>query len=261
MKKSLLAAFFVCLTAPLWAEFALVYKSESDVKKTVFSPGLFTVEGVAVSAEGILAAGKGLMAGLQGQALHQATLIRFDNDLNLALIRLGDRVKDEGLQAAHKKNSDKTSLFLPELGQVAAVPVSTAPAIIGNGEKFVIRLNDIVGTDEGVKLVKKNRTKTNVIMAVVGQNIQPVWRVTIDVTAEPTLYFWKKGEDKGLNAIPTRSFNHIQQVMFKPYSNGSKIEIPLEVSSIKEEKYNLIVKVTTKTDKFETKIPVQFVDK
>lgn len=262
MKRFWFSLFVFTVAAPLFAEVALVYKSDDDVKKTVFMTGVATTEGIVVSAQGVVAAGDKLSAGLQGQELKKAALVRFDNDLNLALIRLGDRVSDEALQAAHKKNSEKMSLFVPELGQVPVIDgkAATAAAVPSNAPKFVIKLNDVQAGGEPVVL-EMNHKKANLLLQVVGQNIEPLWRVTVDMEAEPRLAFWKKGEQRGLNAIPSRTLHYSQQVLLRPYGNGDVIKIPIEISSIKQESYDLKIKIDSKAGPFEISVPVRFVDK
>jgi hypothetical protein len=153
------------------------------------------------------------------------------------------------------------SLFLPELGQVVAggaVVPSTAPVIVGNGEKFVIRVGkEDNGTDPVV--LKQYRGKANVSLEIIGQNIEPTWRLTLDLEGEPKLSFWKLSEERGLSAIPSKRLHYTQQILFHPYGNGDKIKIPVEISGIKEENCELIFKIETKKEKFEKRIPVRFV--
>jgi hypothetical protein len=263
MKRLVLFVLVLLSTTLSRADVALVYTSTSSVSKTLFSPGVATTEGVAVNSQGILAAADQLLAGLQGQELRKASLVRFDNDLNLALIRLGERVPDEDLQASHKKNSEKMSLFLPELGQVPVVQVqasSDSAVVPVSGEKFLLQINDQSAGSQPI-VISKWRRKADVLIKIVGNNIEPVWRVVVELQAEPDLRFWKKGDERGLNAIPSRTLNYAYQVMLKPYGKNDVLKIPVEISSIKEENYQFKFKIDSKAGVYEVTVPVRFEEK
>ncbi len=264
MKRSLTFSLIgFIFTAPVCAEVALVYKSNDDVKKAVFAQGVATSQGIVVSASGLLAAGDKITVGMLGRDLLKASLVRFDNDLNFALLRTGERVEDAALQAAHKKTAEKVSLFLPELGHAqtvnsAAGSTSAAP-VSPDAEKFLIKLNGIAAGAEPV-VIKKRRKKADVTIELVGQNIEPAWRIAFTMSANPTLSFWKKADTRGLNSIPSKTLSFSHQVLMRQFTNGSSIAVPVEISSIKEENYELTMKVDYKAGTYETKIPVRFAE-
>jgi hypothetical protein len=193
------------------------------------------------------------LAGLTGQELKKASVVRFDNDVNLALIRLGDRIGSDDLQKAHLKNSAGVMKFLPAGGQSTE---PTLPVLVST-EVFGLRIDGVdVGTEPVV--LKKKRKQSALTFEVVYLSTKPAWRFEFAVESEPKLGFWKKGQQGGINDVPQYHYRYSHQLLFSPLGSGESFKIPVEVFYIKEENYQFNVKMESKAGVTEKTVNVRF---
>src|SRR5688500_215158 len=115
VRKAVLMGMFLSGVAVsnVSADVMLVYESADAVLKGQNIFGTIISEGVLISAEQALKANTKPFLGPIDEKLRQGILIRLDNDLNVALFRVGDVVENENLQKAHEKRAAAVKAFLP----------------------------------------------------------------------------------------------------------------------------------------------------
>ena len=85
-----------------------------------------------------------------------------------------------------------------------------------------------------------------------------IWRLSVELTSEPSVLFWKKGKEQKLNDVPQKKFTYTQQFMFHQFEPGASYTIPIEVHAIKEDSYVWTLKIKSKDGVLEKKINVNF---
>lgn len=264
MKKIFLAlALAVSLGVSVRAaEVALVYDNEAAVTAGKFTLGTVVSDGILISAQMALAAGQNLLAAAPGQSLHKTLLVRLDNDLNLAVIRLGDAVENDDLDAAFRKTSQAVVGFVPPAPVVEGdKPVALPPLIAPKGQGWIIKINDkIAGTDtiEMKKQMRKSQFKVEIVCLSTGT----IWSFNFRLTSNPRLGFWKPGRTMSLNEVPKSEYEYSHQQLFTPLKNGKSVEIPIEAHYIKDnQEYDWTIEITTKSkpDNIKQTVRVKFI--
>src|SRR5262245_40525608 len=104
-------AVSMAISAVAAAGLALIYESEEAVTSGRSWPALVTDAGAAMPSESALASANSMLYG-DADGLFRGSIARLDNDLNLAIIRKGERVGNQDLQTAHSNRWKATSAFL-----------------------------------------------------------------------------------------------------------------------------------------------------
>lgn len=248
MKKTLTLAALILFgfsAAARAVELALVYENDAAVTAGRSWPALVVDGGAAVPSASALAAANTLLYG-DGDGLFRGQIARLDNDLNIAVVRRGERVGDQALQTAHAQRWQSSLAFLNVATATAAgAPgaVTVAPTMVGM--PFILRID---GTEPGQTpvILQKRFDKSKFTLEVVNTSTVPVWSIQVDLSADPKLSFWKEGRHTGLNDIPTKTFSYTQQSVFTPIKPGAAFSVPVEVYFIKEHDYVWNFKITPK---------------
>jgi hypothetical protein len=259
MKKLILisAAVILRLSHPASAgTVALVYENEESVRSGSVVVGAVTPDGIVISAKLALAANATLLVGVPGQPLKKAVLSKLDAPSDIALIHPGADVMNADLQKIYQTRAQSYLAFFPtdpSVGQPApTVAVSTVP--------YLIKMNGVEIGPEPIELAYKNR-KSDLKFEIIRLSTTPVWYMDAIFSAEPKLSFWKKGKQQSLTDVPMPNFRHSQQMMFKPLALGKSVVLPIEAYFMEEGAYTITLLIKSKTDQFESKIPVIFKSK
>lgn len=243
--------------AAAWgAGMALIYDGEAAVTAGHSWPALLASGGAAMPSETALSSSNTLLYGDE-EGLFRASVVRLDNDLNMAIVRRGERIGNDELQAAHANRWRAAVSFL-RVSTVAAAGIdvlTVAPE--PGGAPLMVRIN---GKEAGeVPIVLHERfNKSKFRLEVVNTSTAPMWSVSVRMKAKPTLSFWKEGRRQGLNDVPTKTFDYVHQAVFKPLKPGMAFSVPIEVYYIKERDYVWEIKLTSKGVSEETKALVRF---
>lgn len=244
LRKTLLAVALLLATPSLSAAdpMALVYESESAVKEGRSWPAPVTAIGVVVPAATAMPAIGTLLIG-DGEGLFRAVLFRLDNDLNAALLRKGERVEDQELSGL---NATRWAASVAFLGGSGVEPAGAAPAFTAasSTEPFRASINGITA-DQPVKLTEKfNKAKFK--LQVVNVSTSPVWTMSVRLTSDPKLSFWKAGRRAGLNEIPEPVLEYEKQSLLRPIRPGESITVSAEAYFIKDKDYTWTVESRSK---------------
>ena len=252
---ALACAFGLLSWSYLWAgNIALVYENEQAVRDGHSITGTVTAEGVLIPAQVALKSASTLMVAAVKEPLRKGVIVRLDNTLDMALIKLGDFVSNPELQKAHEARSNAILAFLPEASSVKSTTPAAIPVV---SEPFIIKINgQSVGT-EPIWLIQKRR-EVALNLDVVNTSTTPAWNIEVNMRSNPPVSFWKKGDQKGLNAVPQKDLTYSQQFLFHPLSPGESVTVPIELSFIKTDAATLFVDVKTKADSLSKQIPVKF---
>ncbi len=261
MKKLILIIMGIsALASAAVAAPVLVYPDESGLRSGKFVLGILSDDGVLVPASQVDGAAKDLILGFFTGDLSRGTLIRLDNELDVALLRAGDAITSGDLLKIHQKKVAGIQGFLPsqielrsDLGfspaAKSSVQISTIP--------FQLKIDGMEVGEEPVVL-KKFRRESAAKLELVKLSTPTAWKVEVDIQAEPAHLFWKKGESKTLTRVPKSTFHFGQQMMFSPMGPGDSLKFSLELSGIKSEQTEWTVLVKTKQEDWEKKIKIRF---
>jgi len=256
MKKTFsLAAFALFIAAIGSADMALIYDNEAAVTGGRSWPATVAAGGAAVPSTSALATANTLLYG-DGEGLFRGLIARLDNDLNLAVVRRGERVGDAALQTAHARRWEASAAFLHIPTAPAAPGVVTIAPTPGGGD-FAIRIN---GAQPGAApmILQERFKKSKFRLDVVNTSTGPVWATRVQLSADPGLSFWKEGRRGGLNDIPEKKFSYTQQTVFAPMKPGATFSVPIEIYFIKERDYVFHFKITAKGHEAEHNVLVRF---
>jgi hypothetical protein len=255
-----MAALSCGIAAGALAGVALIYDNEGAVKTGHSTPADVNDAGASVPADAALANANTLLWG-DGEGLFRAAIARLDTDLNLALLRRGERVGNDELQAAHAARWSRTAAFL----QIATSPASGvggAPAVVTiapmpDSAPFSVRID---GQEPGSApvVLKERFNKAKFKLEVVNVSTTPVWALNVQLTSNPTLSFWREGRHQGLNDVPAKVFEYSQQAVFRPIRPGDKISVQVEVYFIKERDYVWTFQISSKELQGERRALVRF---
>lgn len=264
MKKSILGFLIVLCSSPIAADVVLVYPNEQAVKDGKSILGMVTSDGVTVSATFALDAGKNLLIGPLGQPLRQGTLIRLDNDLDLAVMRPTASIENAALNQAHLKKSESVSRFL-------AVSASAPLPAFSSESNASSSIPDAVPSDSPVQLLINQADiasgsitlpvrfqKSKFTLDLVWVSSSPVWKLGFEVSSEPKLSFGRSKRSVDSSDIPRAKFRFEEQSFFKPYSSKNPLTVPIDVYYVKEADYVLTFKVLSKGGPIERKVKVRF---
>lgn len=252
----------LCFVAPFaFAEPAFVYTSTVTVLSGEHTWGTVANNYVIVSAKSLnaaTAASTKFVIGLFNGDLKEASLARIDNELDAAVLKMGNAVTAENMIAAHKPRAVSLQDFLPK--DVAQLLTSTAPAkalAAAPTELYEIRINGAAVTNDAITLEKRNK-QANCEFQVVRLSSPAIWRLDVTIESVPELYFWNREKQKGLDSAPAHKLRVSRQAFFSGFRPGDKMTIPLEISSIKNESAIWTVRIESKGETFEKKINVNF---
>ncbi len=251
-----LAATFFLPSPGIRAEVALVYQNSDAVLKGRSSLGSVTPDGILISAEEALKANTKPLLGLPGQKLRQGVLVRLDNDMNAALFRLGEEVSSPDLQAAHEKKAAALQAFLPSSPEGSASLPSALP-VVTSTEPFLVKIHG-QPVDSGPLVLSLKGKESKARLEIIRNGSDPVWRIAVKLESTPKMFFWKRGKQRTMTDVPGPKFRYEEQLLFKPMTAGSSVEVGLELSSIKEESYLWTLKVESKKGSTLRRIPVKF---
>lgn len=251
MRRGFLALFFLGAAVAAHAgSLALVFENDAAVLSGKSSLGTPVADGILIPSSVALAGGNGISAGLVGEKLRHGILVRLDNDLNLALIRLGDEVNDATLQKVFQARSAAVAGFLPPIaGDFQVTRVSTAP--------FLLKIND-QDVDAAPIALKSTLNKSKFKLELISVSTVPIWNINIELKSSPKLSFWKQGRKFGLNDVPTTTFTHAHQIMFKPLKAGESFIVPVEVFFINSQDYSWTFHIKAKKQSMEKVVHVKF---
>ncbi len=229
------------------AQVALVYENEAAVKAGKFTIASVVTEGVLVPASLAMKSGGNLYIGPVGNSVYKASLVRLDNDLDLAVMKLTEPLTSNDLQNTHKIKSQAVLAFLPQAAvPVEAVSVSSvsSPGMEG---MFAFKI-DGSPVESGVIALKSNSLrKSKFNLELVINSTSSVWNISVEVKSDPKLGFWKQGRHTGLNDVPRYTFTYDHQSLFVPLKGGKSIVIPVEAHYIDKDKtYVWTISVKTK---------------
>lgn len=261
MRRLFLLISILFLTAGLQAaEIALVYENEGMVAAGKFTVVSLVQEGALVPASYALKAGGNMLIGSLGGKLYTSAIVRLDNDLDLAVMRLSEPVTTPGLQEAHQKKSAAVMGFLPNSNTPGALgaPVATAGVAVSTSP-VMLRLNgqDVIGQTFELKTgtLKKSKFKLEVVVV----STVPVWSFSLEVKSSPKLGFWKEGRQQALNDIPEPIFKYDHQALLVPLKDGKSYTVTVEAHFIEKDKpylWNFLVR--TKLGDFQQTATVIF---
>lgn len=235
---------------------AVFYESEDDVKNGRFLIGTAAGSEIVISLPSKFSMSGSYFAAPVGEPLKMGTLSRLDNEIKVAVIKMGDVVANQEIQNNHNRNSERFKSFLPsfssESGETKEMIVSKAPS-----EPYIIRLN---GQETGAAPValKAKRGESQVELELVRTSTVPVWRISLLVQSEPPVSFWLKEKERSLRDVPTRKLEYDHQILFNALASGRSVKIPIEVFFIKEESYTWTVRIESKADTFVKAVPIRF---
>lgn len=240
---------------------SLIYINEEAVGNRKFELGTLTSQGIVMSVEKALAA-KGTPIISTGMGLFRGSILRLDNELGVAIIKIGDPIQNDELTKAHNITMEKINQFFParydDSGNVVTAPETPSKKESG---PFMIRINE---EELGLKplQLQVRRGEADMKVEIIRTSDDPIWQVAVYATATPDLMFWKKGKSKSLTTVPLKKLTYHYQAMFGPMTNGKSFKIPIEISNIKEkeEPYIIHLEVIPKEgESMKVDIPVKFV--
>jgi len=128
---------------------------------------------------------------------------------------------------------------------------------LSSSEPFLIKLNEsLIGSDP---ITLTHHGEQSVVkLQVMRSAPTAVWRISIEITSQPDLRFWKKGKEKTLIDVPQKKFTYDHQAMFSTLGYGASFTIPIEVYFIKQEAYKWTIKIKSKDGSVEKKVSVVF---
>lgn len=241
---------------------ALVFPGSQAVMDGKAILGTFTGGGVVVNLRDIGDA-REFLAGVVGGALQKASLVRMDNELQVALLKFNGPVEDAGLAAAFRDRASAVGDFLPRPldGGPAAATSASSPASTAATVPYVIKVDGQDAGEAPVRLAADGKRASCKLEIIKGPG-KPSWRVVVRLSSEPTLGFWNAKEQRGLSSVPSKKIVFRHQALFSPFSEESSIVFPIEISSIKDASYTWTVRVETrennKSVNFEKSFPVVF---
>lgn len=243
------------------SEVALVYENEAAATQGDFTIASVVPEGVLVSAKLVLKAGSQLLVGPVGNSIYHANLVRLDNELDLAVIRIGDPVLNDAAQNMHQKKSKAVIGFLPQAA-AATTPAgagvsSGSPSIVG--EPLVLKIDGKFLDSTPIQLKTNSLRKSKFKLEVVVLSTTSVWAFSLDLKSDPKLSFWKDGRATTLNDVPRPNFNYDHQALFTPLKEGRSVIIPVEAHYVDKEKaYIWIITLKTKQGSITQTVNVTF---
>ncbi len=242
------------------ADIALVYENEAAVRQGKAEYGTVVSDGVLVSAKYALANSASLLVGAAGEDLHRAVLVRLDNDLDIAILRLGDVVQAADLNEAFKKKSKAVLAFVPAIVATNTVdqPVPLPPLAAPVGQGWALKINgQPVGKDPIDLKAALKKSKFNV--EVVYLSTSPVWSFSFKLTSNPKLAFWKQNRKTSLNDVPVPVLTYDHQALFTPMKEGKSVVLPLEAHFIDEkQEYDWTFEVKSKQDTLVQPVRIKF---
>lgn len=257
------AGMTVCmgLAEPLRAaQVALVYENEVAAKKGTFAIASIIPEGVLVPSQLALKSGGNLLVGPVGNSVYKASLVRLDNELGLAVLKLDEQLSNSDIQTVHQLKSRAVLAFLPQGASTAAEPVliSSASTPVMQG-MFSFKINDMP-IESGVITMKATALrKSKFELEVIIQSTAAVWAMSAELKSDPKLAFWKQGRHSGLNDVPRPVFVYDHQALFAPLKDGKSVKIPIEAHYIDKGKtYIWSISVKTKQGSFVQTANVKF---
>ena len=234
--------------------FALVYENEAAASAGRGWPAPLTATGIVAPADRALAASGTLLVG-DGEGLYKAVLFRLDNDLNVAILRKGEPVSDLPLAGRHLQRWSASESFVAPAVNAVSDASAVAPAVAVASGPFRVEING-AGVDSTV-LLKKKFNKTKFKFQVINASTAPVWAISVRLTSEPPLSFWKEGRRSGLNEVPTRTFAFDHQALFKPIKPGESVTVPVEAYYMKGTDYTWTAQVRSKDISGDAKFAVR----
>ena len=257
-----LALVFVLALPAAAGDVALVFPGSQAVLDGKAVLGTFTGGGVVVSLKDIGDA-REFLAGVVDGVLQKASLVRMDNELQVALLKFTGPVEDANLAAAFQAQSRAVGDFLPRpldgSAAVAGQSAASAPAV--PKVPYVIKIDDQNAGDAPVRLKVDGKRSTCKLEVIKGPG-KPSWRVIVRLESSPALGFWNSKEQRGLNSVPAKKIVFRHQALFSPFSEDSSIVFPLDVSSIKDSNYTWTIRIEARENnkdvKFEKSFPVVF---
>ena len=239
----LFAAALFLLPIAASAAVVLIYGDDAAVTAGRAVPAPTNDTGAIVPASVALSSATTMLIG-DDTGLYHAVLFRLDNDLDVAVMRRGEPVKDEALLGHHLHRWSATSAFLSlssaPAGGTLVVPVAATAA---STEPFRALING-TGTDSTVVL-KSRFNKAHFTLQVVNTSTSPVWAISAKLTSNPKLSFWKDGHRSGLNDVPEPELTFEQQALFHPIAPGASVSVSATAYYMKGKDYTWTV--TTKS--------------
>ena len=262
MKKTiaLLSLLLVGAPAARAADIALLYVSTTAVAEGHAWPAPLVDGGAALPADVALGSSSTLLYG-DGDGLFRGSIARLDTDLNIAVVRRGERLGDAALQASHASRFQGDLVFLkvsaPAVATSSASASSTNISPPAGEQPFAFKID---GQEPGETPITLHKllNKAKMKLDVVNTSSSPVWSIDVTVTAEPSLSFWKSGRHTGLNDVPTKTFLYTQQAIFSPLRPGQGISVLVDVYFIKEKDYILHLSAKSKGLSAQRKAFVRF---
>ena len=255
--RLILAAILLAVCSPFVRanDLPLVYFSSDAVRSGNFALGEVAGTMILVQVPAGTVSLKPFV-GFVGQDLREASVSRIDNDLNLALLRVGAVVADDTLRAAHAQKSALVSDFVPK-----TTPVAPGQTPAGPIEPYSILIDDKPIGDAGATIVRGKRS-ASFNLTIRRESTDPVWQFTAKLSSVPDMRFWNRKKEKGLNAIPTAVLSYSYQALFRPMQQGNVVVIPIDVTKIVSDEATWTLTINTKEKtSFEVKFPVHFTTK
>lgn len=262
MKKTIAFLSFILALVPVAraADIALLYVSTTAAAEGHAWPAPLVDGGAALPADVALGASSTLLYG-DGDGLFRGSITRLDTDLNIAVVRRGERVGDAALQASHAARFQGDSVFLkisaPAVVASSAPASPVAPSQPVGDQPFAFKIDGQEPGETPITL-RKLLNKAKMKLEVINTSTAPVWSIDVTVTAEPSLSFWKSDRHTGLNDVPTKTFEYKQQAVFTPIRPGQEISQLVDVYFIKEKDYIFHLSAKSKGLSAERKAFVRF---
>lgn len=237
-----------------WAQPVLVYKNEAELRGGKSLLGYLSEDGVMVAASPLVGVQTEPILGYFSGELFRGRIMRLDNELDVALLRVGEAISAFDLLKIHQAKVAAIKDFLPKNGVSWQAPPTTRILISG---PYQIKINGVEVSSEPVT-IREFRKTAEANLEIIRLSTSPIWNIQVAVEATPSHLFWKKGDTRSLTQVPQKKLKYSQQFIFSPMREDSKIKIPLELSSLKENLYEWTISIKSKAETWQKKVPIKF---
>lgn len=239
---------------------AFVYPNEEAVLSGKPIVATVSNDGIVVPADAVLAAGGEVLVGLTDDLVKKATLIRLDKDLNVAVLKLGDRLLNPDLQKAHRNRIAQLHTLLPSEITLSSATVSGPPTdlgepLISSGTRICnITFNGKPITQDVIHF-KTFLNKQKFSIELLMTNSEPVKNLSFKIHANPKLTFVGLQSSLSRTLMPGSDF---QYKYFSLVQAGKTFEFPIEARGISVKDYEWILEVKADGHQQQEKLFVHF---
>jgi len=255
-----LAGVLVASSLARAASVALIYVDEQAIRSGKPLVGAVVSDGIVAPADAVLASGGDVFVGLSNDDVRKASLVRLDKDVNVAVLRLGERLLNPELQAIHRKRAASLQALLPTEIVTDTTTAATAqmdlgqPLLSSGTPVFKITFNGAPVTKDVVHFnAWLNKQRFSVELAAI--NTEPIQNFTLTIHANPTLTFANLQSSLTRVPVPGYDFKYEYPSAVKP---GKTFKFPIEARGIGSKDYEWIIEVKSAGHLQQEKVFVHF---